>query len=434
MKRSEGLVQVRANGARTVRTGLVAAGMIALVLGGCRPNLGGLAGAAGDHDPAPGAAGHAPASGTGGSTPVSTPPNPGTTPTTGAGGSPASPAGSGGTPGNTTGTGGTEATMPPAPAADGGTGLEPIPPDQTSDAAPPPPPTSPASPDTCAPKSNNLAVSVRARRSGVDDFTFDGNGRLIALEQRDVIAIESDGKQWTYVAQEVTGSVGNGSLDMLPGGAFLVGDFQRDHLLRIDPSSSTSRPGQGQGQGQGPFGGRPTEANPQEITMSVRSPLKVVVDRGSNAAYVTSQANLIYRVDPQTGAVKTAVETAFKPGGIAIDDAKKKLYLGAIGRTSVVSYDIGADGTLTNMTTLVGSIPQPEALLLDSCGGLYIGGADGGAIRRVAPGSMTATVVARVTSKGVTSMAFGTGKDGWSADSIFALDSSAGDFYEIKLK
>jgi sugar lactone lactonase YvrE len=137
--------------------------------------------------------------------------------------------------------------------------------------------------------------------------------------------------------------------------------------------------------------------------------------------------------------MKTADQLDYRPAGIAIDAANHKLYVGDTGRSMIYAYDIGAAGDLSAQTTVVTQIAQPTALLVDACGGLYMGGADTGNVHRRAPGpGITAgaalRTVAQVDGPDVVTLAFGSGKHGWSDQSLFLLDTWDGILSEVPLK
>jgi sugar lactone lactonase YvrE len=160
--------------------------------------------------------------------------------------------------------------------------------------------------------------------------------------------------------------------------------------------------------------------------------MKIVPGLGAGLVYVTSQSDAIYLLDTATNQNKAVEQLDYRPAGIAIDAARKKLYVGATGRSVVYAYDIGPMGGLSNRTVAINQISQPTALLVDACGGLYVGGTDGGNLRRLAPDGAL-TVVARFDGPDITAMAFGSGKHGWSDHSLFALDTWVGTLYEVAI-
>ena len=294
----------------------------------------------------------------------------------------------------------------PAPAPTVDARPAPVPP-VAVDALPAEPPSAPK-PDTCAPPAGvTLTAQIRSRVRGAEDFTFDSEGNLLLFQNRDVLRLDAD-MQPFVVLRNVIGQ-GNGALHALPDGDLLIAETFRDHVLRVDPLGK----------------------KPDRMAMALRSPLKIAPTLVPGSVYVTSQADLIYLLDTATGQSKS-IELDYRPAGIATDATNRKLYVGVVGRSTVYAYNIGPAGELLNRTIAVNQIVQPTALVVDACGGLYIGGADGGNLRRMAPNG-TLSIVSRFEGPDVTTLAFGSGKHGWSDQSLFALDTWVGTLYEVQV-
>jgi hypothetical protein len=400
-------------------TPLVACALVALA--GCKIQETGFSGSAAD----PGAPPIAPATAApiaaDAGAPIATPPLPPATPAPDAGThvdakSPAT------TPPMTSTTmpPGSPVTMPPPPTtADAGLPTAsvdatptppPSPPVDASDAGTVPPPSSGPKTDVCAPSAKlTLTARVQARVKGAEDFTFDNDGNLLLFQNRDVLRLEGDAQPFVILRNVI--GLGTGALHALPDGDLLIAETGRDHVLRVDPA------------------GR----KPETMAMQLRSPMKIAPALAPGSVYVTSQSDAIYLLDTVTNQMKTIDQLDYRPAGIAIDPAKKKLYVGATTRSVVYVYDIGPAGELSNRTIAVNQISQPTALLVDDCGGLYIGGTDGGNLRRLAPGGAL-SVIARFEGPDINTLAFGSGKHGWSDRSLFALDTWVGTLYEVELR
>ena len=308
------------------------------------------------------------------------------------------------------------AEPPPSPAADASVPTAhvdampaPSPPIDAHDAGVMPPSSAPK-PDVCAPSAKlTLTARVQARVHGAEDFTFDNDGNLLLFQNRDVLRLESNAQPFV-VLRNVIG-FGTGALHALPDGDLLIAETGRDHVLRVDPAGK----------------------KPDTTAMQLSSPMKIAPALAPGVVYVTSQSDVIYLLDTVTNQMKTLAQLDYRPAGIAIDRANKKLYVGATTRSVVYAYDIGPAGELSNRTIVVNQISQPTALLVDPCGGLYIGGTDGGNLRRLAPGGAL-TVIARFEGPDINTLAFGSGKHGWSDKSLFALDTWVGTLYEVELR
>jgi hypothetical protein len=299
----------------------------------------------------------------------------------------------------------------PPPASDAGPPVTPPPAMDAGPAVDLPPAPPPPAVDSCAPGNTLLPTSLRQRLGRAEDFTFDNQGRMLVIESRDIVQI-GDNERDLIIVRNV-GALQGGTLRVLPDGDILLADLGRNQLLRIDPN-----------------GRRPDRSD-----MSVSAPLKMAPAPGlPTSFYVSSQMGVIYLADTTTGGVRNMAMLDFKAGGLAVDQARRKLYVGAMGKSQVVSFTIGAQGELEGRAVVAEAVPQPTSLVVDSCGGVFIGGGDGGAIRRIGLAGAT-TVVARINdARDITTLEFGSGKNGWSETSLFALDTYWGELHEIRLK
>ena len=312
----------------------------------------------------------------------------------------------------------------PRPGSDAGPAMavdavKPAPPAKPDAAAGTDPVATPT-PDTCAPRAgSNLPVQLHTRVRLAEDFTFDNDGQFLLFSNRDVLRLSGDngngngngGSGETLLLRNIVGVGGRGALRVLPDGDLLIADTAADQLMRVDPTSTRI----------------------DRTQTMVRSPLKMVPVPGvPTSLYVTSQTDTLYLVDTITGQSKVVDQPNFRLGGMAVDAKNRKLYLGGVGPGAVYRYDIGANGELSVRMSVAVQITQPTALALDACGGLYIAGADGGALRRLSPDGKVSVVADFPNGPDVTTLEFGSGKHGWSAQSLFALDTWNGLLYEVK--
>jgi gluconolactonase len=89
--------------------------------------------------------------------------------------------------------------------------------------------------------------------------------------------------------------------------------------------------------------------------------------------------NRVYRLDPQSGALKAVVEELDCPNGLAFSLDEKRLYIADSGKPHEVRvFDVGADGTLANGKVFCVISPGiPDGMRLDQDGRVYVTAGDG---------------------------------------------------------
>ena len=358
---------------------------------------------------------------------ASTGPAPATAPKGGSGGAPAAkpdatvpPGGpdAGTGTGMTGGKSGSAADAAPAP---GGTDVQPGPTPQppTADAGATAEANPPA-PSPCTSLTQGLlfgrAIEDLPRS---DEITFDNEGRLLAFSQNDLIRF-ARGMPVQIVARNLIGQNG-GALRVLADGDIVVADFSRDRLIRIDAQTGLER-------------------NP----MPVQSPMKVVRGPG-NTVFVTSNQGIIYRIDPQKVGLpgnnqgpgnaesrNVVAQTRFALGGLSFSADYRKLYVGDIDRDDIYAFPVDAQGTLGREVLFASQIPNPQALATDACGNVYAVGNQDGKVRRISIDGKVA-VIADLPARDIWALSFGSGKHGFAADALYALDRNGGSLYEIRV-
>jgi hypothetical protein len=295
------------------------------------------------------------------------------------------------------------------------TGATPVP-DAGNTPDPSPPPADASVPTDVAPVQPPVSACAggprppfNARRVGEiprsDEFTFDNDGQLIALSGNDVVRIGGN-RFPQLIFRNVSSLRQGGAMRVLADGDILIADYSQDRLLRVDVQTGRER---------GP--------------MMVPSPIKMALGPGGDL-YVTSNQGNIYRVKPATGAVDVAVQTRLRLGGITFTRDYKAVYVGAQDERALYSLPVGANGLLGAPVLWTPNVTAPQALTTDECGRIYVAGSEDGRIRRIGV-SGDAEIVANLNADDIWALAFGSGKHGWSDQSLFALDNDQGDLYEI---
>jgi hypothetical protein len=299
------------------------------------------------------------------------------------------------------------ATTPPAttpPPAPSGT---PVPP--ASD--PPPPPTATPTVD-CSLKQPVTFVSQRSSQSA--DLAFDADGFLVMANGRDVERLASGGNPEMLVRNALTFSHVVDGLGVLPGGDVLVADSQTDSLFRFTPGSNN--------------GGN----NNQRRSINVQSPAKFALGPGG-ALWVTSTDGELFRVDLASGRATSVAKTDGNLRGLTFSPDFKTIYVSDDRAQVLMSGQIQADGTVANFRAFSGRLGQfPDGLATDICGNVYVADRFGGPLVRVTPTGKT-EMVSPVNRAPLYGIAFGSGKQGWSDTSLYAVSSDRGDLFEIKL-
>jgi hypothetical protein len=267
-----------------------------------------------------------------------------------------------------------------------------------------------ATADAPAPASRCLAarplpVSFRRVIDGrpSDDLAFDRDGHLVAFDRQGLVRLLRDGGV-DVLANDVIGNRG-GTLAALPGGDLIVGDFQRSRAVRLTSSGQLS-----------------------PIAGDVPSPMKMARGPG-RAVYVTGKNGVITRIGESDGSVSTAATTPFDLGGLTFGSDYRVLYVGSLASDAIHAFDVAPDGRLSGLRVWRSGIARAQALVTDECGDLYAISEGDARIRRIGAGG--AQVVASLPQASLWSLAFGSGRQGWSHLALYAQEAATGRVHEL---
>jgi hypothetical protein len=316
------------------------------------------------------------------------------------------------------------ATTPPT-TSDGGAQAEAttLPPVASVDAAPEAAPAPVPSPCERLPL-GPLASTTVEETPRSDEFAFDNEGRLLAFSGNDVVRI-ARGAPMEIVARNLITVRGGGALRALADGDIVVADYSRDRLVRIDARTGVER-----------------------TPMEVQSPMKIAGGPG-DTVFVTSDDGIIYRVDPKavgegnnggpgfgrerdTPQRQVVARTQLALGGLSFSADYRKLYVGATEQDAIYAFPVDAQGKLGQQVRWVTSVPKPLALATDACGNVYSVGNQDGRLRRISVDGKV-TVIAELAGRNIWALNFGSGKHGFAADALYALDKNTGSLYEVKV-
>jgi SMP-30/Gluconolactonase/LRE-like region len=239
-----------------------------------------------------------------------------------------------------------------------------------------------------------------------EDFTFDSEGYLLALENGRSLVRTARAALPTLVAPNV---VANGrGLRALPGGDVVIADLDRSLLVRVDRDGGVRR-----------------------LTTEIPFPNGLALGPGGKL-FVTDfgMSGDVFRVDPDSGEAVALVRPSPGSNGIAFSPDYRILYIGDHDAGSLYRTAVAADGQLALPERWVDGIGTPDGLTTDRCGNVYAASWD----RRVYRVSASGTVDVVVELPGtVSAVSFGSGKQGWKAESLYVMAIQEGGVHEIDL-
>jgi hypothetical protein len=254
-----------------------------------------------------------------------------------------------------------------------------------------------------------LSLPVAARRllsaPRSDDIAFDRDGHFISFDQRSIVRMDRAGRTELLVANLI-GTKG-GALRALPGGEIFVADFEQSRLFVRDSAGQV-----------------------RTLPAAVESPMKMI--RGpAGGLYVTGKQGAVSRVNQANGAVTVVATTDFEVGGLTFSRDYTTLYVGAISNDTIQAFDVRPDGSLGPARLWKGQIPRAQALATDECGSVYVVSEGDGRIRRI-KASGAVEILSDTSGLYAWSLAFGSGQQGWSAQSLYVHEAT-GRLFEIAL-
>ena len=237
-----------------------------------------------------------------------------------------------------------------------------------------------------------------------EDFTFDAEGHLLALDSgRSLVRVARDGLP-VLVAPNV---VANGrGLRVLGSGDVVIADPDRSLLVRVDRAGGIQR-----------------------LTTIIPNPNALALGPGGQL-WVTDFGNTgdVYRVDPDSGDAIALARPARGSNGLAFSPDYRLLYVadhdgGALHRLAVQS-----DGRLGPSERWVEGVGTPDGLATDACGNVYVASWDRRVYQVTPAGEVRLLAELPVA---VSAVGFGSGRQGWHADRLYAAALQVGGVFEI---
>jgi sugar lactone lactonase YvrE len=281
------------------------------------------------------------------------------------------------------------------------------PPPPQADASPDLPPASSRPPECDRPLNLPLPAVFHNNIPDSDDFTFDNDGYFLVRSGRDIARIAYGGMPEMVVRNVVNDRMTIDSLRVLSGGDIVIADYTADELVRFDP-----------------MGGRRRLAQ-------LNSPNKLA--HGPNGQlYVVGIEGDIYVVDPDSGDKRMIGRVDGRLRGLTFSVDYKTLYASDGRNNLIYSLQLRPDGTAEAPRVFARNLGfGPDGMTTDACGNIYVAHNSASTIKRVTPKGVVETVanIDRTTS----SIAFGSGKQGWNAKTLYTVSVERGGSFEIKL-
>jgi sugar lactone lactonase YvrE len=243
-----------------------------------------------------------------------------------------------------------------------------------------------------------------------EDFDFDGLGRHVSIQGRDLIATTYEG-QVSLISPNVGFSTAG--TRVLPSGDFVVADSGVGGLILID----------------GDTGGQ------QVVASNFTYPNGVEVDR-QNRAYVADQTQGNVRmVDVYTGEQGIIASGLNNPNGVILSPDEQTLYVGSFGGGMIYAIDRLGDLEWADKRILyeVGLNGGFDGINVDACGNVYITEYTTGRIYRVTPDGEQARMVVDLPSGWIPNMRWGHDIGGWRSDVLYVSDRNQGRLFALEM-
>jgi hypothetical protein len=272
----------------------------------------------------------------------------------------------------------------------------------------PTPPVSPppvSGPADCALGDEPVRVSMRsATPSG--DLAFDAEGYLVLVEGRHIARMAKGEAPVPFIRNAL--ATGRSLFGMCVGaeGSVYFTDSQSDTLFRSDGAGATR-------------------------SFPLDRPIEMVQGPTGNI-YITTLQGELFSLDPQSGQSTVAARVTGSLRGLTFSPDHRILYVAERDGRTLRSFEVRPDGTLGPMRMFARGLGAGlDGLAVDACGNVYVADREGGPLVRVTPAGQIQTVT---ESDGpLSALAFGSGRQGWDARSLYAVSEGRGGLYEIKL-
>jgi len=239
-----------------------------------------------------------------------------------------------------------------------------------------------------------------------EDFTFDGDGYLLALSKNNLVRVARGGSPRLVASAVALNGTG---VRVLPGGDFVVADEVRGSVQRIDAS-----------------GGR------RSVGTNIRGPNGLQLGPGGQLYVTDLGGGNLYRVDPDAGTTTLLTFVVDDADGLVFANDYQSLFVNSFGSGEIFRLPVMPDGTVGAPAKFVEGLGHPDGMTIDECGNLYVAGYSDGRLRRVAPDGKI-ELVADFGVNPVTAVSFGSGKQGWNDRTLYVMNYVSGGLFEVKV-
>jgi hypothetical protein len=237
-----------------------------------------------------------------------------------------------------------------------------------------------------------------------EDFTFDGEGYLLALSKNNLVRVARGGSPQLVASAVALNGTG---VRVLPGGDFVVADEVRGTVQRIGANNDR-----------------------RSVGTNIRGPNGIQLGPGGKLFVTDLGDGNLYRVDPDASTTTLLSFVVDDADGLVFSNDYKTLFVNSFGSGEIYRLALQADGTVSPPVKVVGGLGHPDGMTIDECGNLYTAGYGDGQLRRISPDGKV-ELVADFKTVPVTAVNFGSGSQGWDARAIYVMNYANGGVFEL---
>ncbi len=199
-----------------------------------------------------------------------------------------------------------------------------------------------AEPESCGePAALPVSASYLSGFQGSEDFAFDADGYLVALDaQGTLVGIDQLGQQQVILPNATNFGAG---MRFLPGGDLVFADAEKGNLSRVNPATG-------------------------ELTVvlsGLEYPNGLDVDY-DGFVYVSEQnAGRVRRIDPDSGAYTVVAKNLYNPNGVTFSVGHDTLFVGSFG--AGVAWAVDREGDDWAEPRIYGTTPEAPGVPPDWC-------------------------------------------------------------------
>lgn len=252
-----------------------------------------------------------------------------------------------------------------------------------------------------------LSFTTRSRIPASEDIAFDAAGYLVTFDDGDLVRIDARGNKQVVLRRVVARDTKVGALRPLPSGDFLIGDYEREEIARVDASGTR-----------------------RKLTTLTR-PSRIIPGPGGKF-YISDFSGLVVRLDVDSGAVSTVAKVDFRSSGIAFSLDHSTIYVSDLDSGGLYRAKLKSDGSLEPLQLWI-RFPSDslDGMVTDECGNLYVASYTGKILFRATPAGRV-EIVARMTGS-ISTAAFGVTGQGFDARTLYVNNLDRGGLFELKL-